>query len=962
MQDSKALITVAICTYNRHEQLKKFLPTVLTRQALSQDLYKVLVVDNSEDERARKVFAKKFSGPENLSIIESSPPGLSRARNVALKACTTRYVAYLDDDASPKPEWLSAVLRAFTTHDPAVVAGPIYPVWPGPQPDWLPGKYIGCLTILDHGPSDRWLSGHELAYGANMAFKTDLLRQVGGFNTGLGRKGAHTLLSEEELEAQLALRQRGHRIYYAASAGVFHTVHSNRLSRNYFRARMAWQAVSALLREPPLPHFDWSQQEIRTAASRLGVSELIAKLMTYRDAETFSLQLDLIYHLFAILLESKDLDDLTVEKILGSQARATSMSLPSSLVQSRRSSAEYKQSSPILPSTRHLFIEGEPAHFFLYALYAELEHSQLQLFPHPIWHSFDEPLRYIERSITPALETLTFVTLDPLVYGGSRCGFNRFLQSVGVKCFGILHRLPETAEQADALREAAPRLAGIMVLARPLVERLQQRFQLDNVFYLPLHPAFSKYLARDCADIRAKLGVSEGQVVFSLLGESRRGKGLDVLLEALDLVAPDDRKDMFFLIAGRAQHVDRGVIASALRNKGVCHYLDLRSSDNPLKYAVLSEREFGQYVSASEVGVVLYQHEQRGCMSGVAPNYVWGWKPLVAFSDSVIGRTVARNELGFLVDPETPQAVARALTEASRSIHGGWKPTSAYNAYRAEIAPEAILSRLAAILGDVRERPTVPPSPSNHLTTVPANGSDDLPSEFTAYLSNLPLLHSWDGGVSWNTGGFQPEHLAPLYRFLKEKLPPAPVLLETGAGNSTICMLFLHPSRLTSIAPDAPLFERIRAYCGEHSIPADALDARIHGSEWVLPQLASELRDQPPCFDFVLIDGCHNWPMVFVDFCYANHMLKAGGLLMIDDVNLHSVKELARMLSEHQDFSLELDLGKSLIFRRVSEARTMDEWTGIPYISRMTNMYSHANNPFSLAADFSGMRSPTFRG
>jgi hypothetical protein len=128
-----------------------------------------------------------------------------------------------------------------------------------------------------------------------------------------------------------------------------------------------------------------------------------------------------------------------------------------------------------------------------------------------------------------------------------------------------------------------------------------------------------------------------------------------------------------------------------------------------------------------------------------------------------------------------------------------------------------------------------------------------------------------------------------------------------------------------------------------------------------LPQLASEMRDQPPCFDFVLIDGCHNWPMVFVDFCYSNHMLKAGGLIMIDDVNLHSVKELARMLSEHQDFVLELDLGKSLVFRRVSEARAMDEWTGIPYISRMTNLYSEANNPFSLAANITAMKSPTSR-
>lgn len=949
MNDSKPLITVAICTYNRHEQLKKFLPAVLTGQALARDLYNVLIVDNSEDGRARTAFAREFAGAENLSIIESSPPGLSRARNKALEECQTRYIAYLDDDASPKPEWLSAILRAFATQDPAVVAGPIYPVWPGPQPEWLPDKYIGCLTILDYGPTDRWLTGQELAYGANMAFKTDQLRQAGGFNTGLGRKGNHTLLSEEELEAQLALRLRNQRIYYASAAGVFHTVHSNRLSRNHFRARMAWQAVSALLREPPLPHFDWSQQEIRTAASKLGVSDLIAKLVTYRDAETFSLQLDLIYHLFAILLESKDRDDLTVENLLSAQAPSAPASQSLSTTPRGRAMMPYKRSSPVLPSTKHLFVEGQPAHFFLYALYAELENSQLQVFPHPIWHNFDDPLTQLERSMPPTLRTLTFVTVDPLIYGSSRRAFNRFLQSVGVRCFGILHRPPETPEQADALKEAAPRLGGIMVLARPLVELLQQQFGLDNISYLPLHPAFARYVSRDCADIRARVGVSDEQVVLSVLGESRRGKGLDVLLEALDYVPPDDLKSMFFLIAGRAQHVDRNVIASAFRKKGVSFHVDLRSSDNPLKYAVLGDREFGQYVSASDVGLVLYQHEQRGCMSGVAPNYVWGSKPLIAFRDSIIGRTVAQNELGFVVDEETPQAVAHALTTAVRAVRDRWKPTSAYEAYRAEIAPEAVVSTLGRILGDTQDRPLVPTAPAVQPPPV-RHSNDVLPDHVASYLANLPLLHSWDGGVSWNTGGFQPEHLARLYRYLRDHLPPSSTLLETGAGNSTICMLLLQPNRLVSVAPDAALFERIRAYCAEHSIPTGALDARINGSEWVLPQLALELRDHPPCFDLVLIDGCHNWPMVFVDFCYGNHMLKPGGLIMVDDVNLHSVKELARMLSEHPDFTLELDLGKSLIFRRTSDARAMEEWTGIPYISRMTNLYSQAPNPFSLAA------------
>jgi len=218
---------------------------------------------------------------------------------------------------------------------------------------------------------------------------------------------------------------------------------------------------------------------------------------------------------------------------------------------------------------------------------------------------------------------------------------------------------------------------------------------------------------------------------------------------------------------------------------------------------------------------------------------------------------------------------------------------------------------------------------------------------FETYLSNLPKLHSWDGGVTWNTGGFERAHLEKLHNFLKMNLPSSPVILETGAGNSTISFLFLAPKRLISIAPEAQLFDKIRSYCETERIHLAVLEAHVDGSEWVLPKLAAGIRNVAPILDFALIDGSHNWPMVFVDFCYVNQMLKTGGYIMIDDVQLHSVKELARMLSEQPGFELTLNLGKSLVFRRAADNKGGD-WLSIPYIVRKTNEYARAENPFLL--------------
>jgi hypothetical protein len=221
--------------------------------------------------------------------------------------------------------------------------------------------------------------------------------------------------------------------------------------------------------------------------------------------------------------------------------------------------------------------------------------------------------------------------------------------------------------------------------------------------------------------------------------------------------------------------------------------------------------------------------------------------------------------------------------------------------------------------------------------------------DFQKYLSNLPPLHTWDGGNTWGTGGFKRKHLGPLIRYLRKNLPASPTILETGAGNSTISFLFLNPGRLISIDPVSKLHEKIRAYCETNGISTRGLEAFAEQSEWALPILAAKMREGDGEVDFALIDGCHNWPSVFVDFYYCNYMLKKGGYIMLDDLQLHSVKELARLLSEQQqDFKLALDLDKSLVFQRVSESRNLPEWPRCNYILRKSKEYRQMSNWFAL--------------
>ena len=200
--------------------------------------------------------------------------------------------------------------------------------------------------------------------------------------------------------------------------------------------------------------------------------------------------------------------------------------------------------------------------------------------------------------------------------------------------------------------------------------------------------------------------------------------------------------------------------------------------------------------------------------------------------------------------------------------------------------------------------------------------------DFASFAHNPPKFHFWR---NWVDGGFSTYHLGAIYDFCRKHGPPLPTILETGAGNSTVCFLHVNPKRFISIAPDQPLFDRIKDYCAAHSIDIEPLEIFVEGSEWVLPRLASAANH--PQLDFALIDGCHSFPMVMIDFFYINTMMKKGGFLLIDDIDLHSVAELTRLLSyQTKDFRLTAELGKLRVFEKLTDAPTLGWWEMQPYV------------------------------
>lgn len=240
----KPRVSVVIATHNRAPYLRKAL-TSLAGQTLAIAEREIIVVLSACSDESRSVLEAEFGELPGLRVFEEPMPGVSLARNLGIREARGEIIAFLDDDAVAPESWLEALLYKFESASSSIAAcgGPVSPIWEAKRPEWLPSSLEQFLTIVDLGPSDRLLGAFEYLVGANMAYRTSLLRQIGGFPANLDRVGTK-LLSNGDLYPQDILRTQGHGILYAPKVFVRHHVMANRLSAEWFWERGFWQGYS----------------------------------------------------------------------------------------------------------------------------------------------------------------------------------------------------------------------------------------------------------------------------------------------------------------------------------------------------------------------------------------------------------------------------------------------------------------------------------------------------------------------------------------------------------------------------------------------------------------------------------------------------------------------------------------------------------------------------------------------
>jgi predicted O-methyltransferase YrrM len=210
------------------------------------------------------------------------------------------------------------------------------------------------------------------------------------------------------------------------------------------------------------------------------------------------------------------------------------------------------------------------------------------------------------------------------------------------------------------------------------------------------------------------------------------------------------------------------------------------------------------------------------------------------------------------------------------------------------------------------------------------NSKSSLKESIEALLASPPTFHTWDGGETWDAGGFVPLDLQWLLKLCGNYKSPR--IIETGAGLSTVIFLLANPAEVVTIAPDKALRNRIFKYLKQQEISDKRLNFMVAKSEDALPRLSPRHR-----FDLALIDGAHGWPNPFVDLCYINPMLKVGGTLIVDDAHIHSVGELVRFLSRQPGWVVSggAPNQRTVAFTKLEAGEQFGDFDVQPYVTEM---------------------------
>jgi GT2 family glycosyltransferase len=255
--------TVVVATRDRPAALRECLQSILAGTMTPERL---IVVDNapSSQETAELVAGLARADPR-LIYLREDRPGLARAHNAALPLVHTPVVAFTDDDVVVDRRWLEQLVSAIGDDD---AVGCVTGLIAARELETLPQQWVEGNATFNKGLQRRVFDNRELrppdplfpyaagmfGSGANMAFRSACLRELGGFDDALG--AGTPAMGGDDLAAFFDVITSGRRLVYEPAAMVFHRHHRHyaglRRQTHGYGAGLGAYLTRCFLREPSM--------------------------------------------------------------------------------------------------------------------------------------------------------------------------------------------------------------------------------------------------------------------------------------------------------------------------------------------------------------------------------------------------------------------------------------------------------------------------------------------------------------------------------------------------------------------------------------------------------------------------------------------------------------------------------------------------------------------------------------
>ncbi|HMA96416.1 MAG TPA: glycosyltransferase family 2 protein [Polyangiaceae bacterium] len=240
VESERSELSVIVCTQNRAECAIACIETLL-RQPHAEAL-DIIVVDNASRPQQREQLGAALAS-KPVRLFDEARAGVSYARNYGFSLARSNWVAYLDDDALPFPDWTERALELVARDEPHVglIGGAVLPRWPKlanqaqVDPTRLGDRWLTLLSLIDSERRPHGSAVPEIV-ACNMLVRRNLLEEVGGFPTNLGRTPG-SLLGGEEIAVARLVAERGFAVRFDPELRVYHQIHAERLGTDWVRRR-----------------------------------------------------------------------------------------------------------------------------------------------------------------------------------------------------------------------------------------------------------------------------------------------------------------------------------------------------------------------------------------------------------------------------------------------------------------------------------------------------------------------------------------------------------------------------------------------------------------------------------------------------------------------------------------------------------------------------------------------------